>query len=188
MTPKQSTDPDAPHPLTAEPSVGVLAALPRTRPQRTSTRREAARAQARSETVAVAKAASPAKVGAPRTDGTSAKKEAPAKVGTSATTKKTTKKRPTTDSKTANSKRPTKPAHTRKAATTRPKAAAQAEPRAPSQGYEPEEEVELGNTVHPPSGGELIESIAVIFGELAGASAGAGGRLLKDVLSIFRRT
>jgi hypothetical protein len=186
MTPKQSTDPDAPPPPTAESSVGVLAALPRTRPQRTSARREAARAQARSETVA--KAASPAKVGAPRTDGTSAKKEAPAKVGTSATTKKTTKKRPTTDSKTANSKRPTKPRHTRKAATTRPKAAAQAEPRAPSQGYEPEEEVELGNTVHPPSGGELIESIAVIFGELAGASAGAGGRLLKDVLSIFRRT
>jgi hypothetical protein len=70
---------------------------------------------------------------------------------------------------------------------TKVKRPAKQEERAPKQGYEPEEEVELGNTVHPPSGGELLESIADIFGELAGASAGAGGRLLKDALSIFRR-
>lgn len=47
--------------------------------------------------------------------------------------------------------------------------------------------MEIGATVHPPSGGELIESIADIFGELAGAGASAGGRLLKDALSVFRR-
>jgi outer membrane biosynthesis protein TonB len=67
------------------------------------------------------------------------------------------------------------------------KPAAKQEERAPKQGYEPEDEVELGTTVHPPSGGELIESIADIFGELAGVGANAGGRLLKDALSIFRR-
>jgi hypothetical protein len=62
-----------------------------------------------------------------------------------------------------------------------------AQERAPKQGYEPEEKVELGQTVHPPTGVELVESIADIFGELANAGASAGGRLLKDALSIFRR-
>lgn len=61
------------------------------------------------------------------------------------------------------------------------------EPPVPKQGYEPEEEIELGKAVDPPSGGELIESLADIFGELANAGANAGGRLLKDALSIFRR-
>ncbi len=64
---------------------------------------------------------------------------------------------------------------------------AKPEPPVPKQGYEPEEEVELGTTVDPPSGVELIESLADIFGELASASAGGGARLFKEALSIFRR-
>lgn len=59
--------------------------------------------------------------------------------------------------------------------------------RAPSQGYEPEEEVELGKTVNPPSGVELVESVADIFGELANSGLAAGGRILKDAFSLLRR-
>lgn len=59
--------------------------------------------------------------------------------------------------------------------------------RAPIQGYEPEEEVELGKTVNPPSGVELVESVADIFGELANSSLAAGGRILKDAFSLLRR-
>jgi hypothetical protein len=62
-----------------------------------------------------------------------------------------------------------------------------AEPPAPKQGYEPEEEVELGSTVHPPSGAELVESVADIVGELANSGLAAGGRLLKDAFSLLRR-
>ena len=51
----------------------------------------------------------------------------------------------------------------------------------------PEEEVELGSTVNPPSGGELVESVANIVGELANSGLTAGGRLLKDAFSLLRR-
>jgi hypothetical protein len=47
--------------------------------------------------------------------------------------------------------------------------------------------VELGVTVNPPSGAELVESVADIVGELAGAGLTAGGRLLKDAFSLLRR-
>jgi hypothetical protein len=61
------------------------------------------------------------------------------------------------------------------------------EPPAPKQGYEPEEEVELGSTINPPSGVELVESVADIVGELANSGLAAGGRLLKDAFSLLRR-
>lgn len=78
-----------------------------------------------------------------------------------------------------------KPTRTAKQAAKAP--AKPVEPPAPKQGYEPEEEVELGTTVHPPSGVELVESVADIVGELAGSSLAAGGRLLKDAFSLLRR-
>ncbi len=62
-----------------------------------------------------------------------------------------------------------------------------AEPPAPKQGYEPEEELELGKSVNPPSGVELVESVADIIGELANSGLTAGGRLLKDAFSLVRR-
>jgi hypothetical protein len=62
-----------------------------------------------------------------------------------------------------------------------------AEPPAPKQGYEPEEELELGKSVNPPSGVELVESVADIIGELANSGFTAGGRLLKDAFSLLRR-
>jgi hypothetical protein len=69
----------------------------------------------------------------------------------------------------------------------RPTTVKPSEPPAPRQGYEPEEELELGNTVNPPSGVELLESLTDIVSELAGSSLTAGGRVLKDAFSILRR-
>jgi hypothetical protein len=79
----------------------------------------------------------------------------------------------------------TKPVASRKRAAR--SAAKPVEPPVPKQGYEPEEEVELGTTVNPPSSVELVESVADIVGELAGSSLAAGGRLLKDAFSLLRR-
>ncbi|MGA9874849.1 MAG: hypothetical protein WBQ21_03485 [Solirubrobacteraceae bacterium] len=115
--------------------VGILAALPRTRPQRASARR----------------AATPARAAKKPAGGRTVKK--------SATTKK----------------RVAKPV------------AKPPEPPTPKQGYEPEEEVEMGATVHPPSGVELVESVADIMGEIASTGLAAGGRLLKDAFSLLRR-
>lgn len=60
------------------------------------------------------------------------------------------------------------------------------EPPTPKQGYEPEDELELGTSVSPPSATELMESMLEIFGELASAGLAAAGRLAKDVLSPLR--
>ncbi|HEX3392287.1 MAG TPA: hypothetical protein VHS55_06965 [Solirubrobacteraceae bacterium] len=166
MKPEQANDPEASR-------GGVLAALPRTRPQRTSARREAARARAQSETTSTAPAR---KQDEPKTGA-----KAKPKTRASAKAKRTPKTKPAAKPKATAAKKPVK----RPSAKLR--APAKQDERAPKQGYEPEEELELGNTVHPPSGGELIESIADIFGELAGLGANAPGRLLKDALSIFRR-
>jgi hypothetical protein len=90
-------------------------------------------------------------------------------------------------------KKPTarKPVATKKAASTKRRArkpvAKSAEAPAPKQGYEPEEELELGKSVSPPSGAELVESVADIIGELANSGLTAGGRLLKDAFSLLRR-
>ncbi len=61
-------------------------------------------------------------------------------------------------------------------------------PKAPRQGYEPEEDLDVGRTIHPPSAVELVESVADIALELASASLKSGGRLLKDALSPLRRS
>jgi len=120
------------------PDGGILAALPRKRPQRASPRRATTPATTTKE---------PAGAGA-------GKKPVAARKRAGAVAKPTAK--------------PT-------------------EPPAPKQGYEPEEEIETGTTVHPPSGVELVESVADILGELAGTGLTAGGRLLKDAFSVFRR-
>ncbi|MGH2878883.1 MAG: hypothetical protein ACRDK4_04655 [Solirubrobacteraceae bacterium] len=174
MTPEQPNEP-------AAPQGGVLAALPRTRPQRTSARREAARERAQSETAMAgsARAGDEPKTAAkpkPKTRA-GAKPKATARVKAAAKPKTAGAKPKARTAKKPSVKRPS----------TKLRAPVKPEARAPKQGYEPEEDLELGNTVHPPSGGELIESVADIFGELAGLGANAGGRLLKDALSIFRR-
>lgn len=161
---------------------GVLAALPRTRPQTTSPRRAAARqraGKAKSETEDSPRKQSTPKATAPPKNARKAtaarqatRKATPAKLNSKAAKAKASPVK-TSPVKTASSK-----------ATSIRKPA---EPHAPKQGYEPEEEVELGKTVDPPSGVELVESVADIFGELAGSSLAAGGRILKDAFSLLRR-
>lgn len=146
---------------------GVLAALPRARPQRASARRVAARGKAaestaKSETAAAASAAKPAKKPKATTK--------PAKRAGSHT------HAPAKRARAGHAKPPPQPQPT-----------PPIEPRAPRQGYEPEDELELGSTVNPPSGVELLESLTDVVSELAGSSLTAGGRLLKDALSILRR-
>lgn len=146
------------------PEGGVLAALPRARPQRASARRAAARSGAVTKTKP--------------TRTTTAKKPARAAAAT----------KPTTGKKRASAKAAARTRQSVAAKRRIPKPIAKpVEPPAPKQGYEPEEEVELGATVHPPSGAELVESMADIVGELAGSSLAAGGRLLKDAFSLLRR-
>ena len=92
---------------------------------------------------------------------------------------------------TAKEPKPRKPVATKKTASTKRRAtrpiAKPTEPPAPKQGYEPEDELELGKSVNPPSGVELVESVADIIGELANSGVTAGGRLLKDAFSLLRR-
>jgi hypothetical protein len=138
---------------------GVLSKLPRTRPQRASARRTAARGAATAAT-AGARATDPAPAASnghsaastPRKAARSTAKRAPAARGA---------------------------AKTRGAKATKP--SVNAEP-APRQGFECESE-HTSRAVHPPGGAELVASVAEIFGELAKAGVATGERLLKDALS-----
>jgi hypothetical protein len=140
---------------------GVLAALPRTRPQRVSPRRAAARQRTGKAEPEKTVKAEPEKTSKAEPEKTVKAKTVKAKPASAKAAPK---------AKTASRSR-SKPA----------------EAPAPKQGYEPEEEVELGKTVNPPSGVELVESVADIFGELANSSLAAGGRILKDAFSLLRR-
>jgi hypothetical protein len=154
------SDPEGPNGLQPDsmPEGGILTALPRARPQRASPRRAAART-ARSK---VDESAAVASAGKPKPK----KLAAPRASRTPDATKTPI----------------AKPAERTAKSISKP-----AEPPAPKQGYEPEDEVELGTTVNPPSGAELVESVADIVGELANSGLAAGGRLLKDAFSLLRR-
>lgn len=170
---------------------GVLATLPRTRPQRPSARRAAARRKAESEASATARATADAETtgsaearGKHSREKDSRKKE-PTRARASHRQNEQSAAEPATAPRArarakAKAKSGAKPK--RRLTTVKPP-----EPAVPKQGYEPEEEVELGKSVSPPSGLELVESLAAVLGELAGGSLSAGGRLLKDALSGLRR-
>jgi hypothetical protein len=160
------------------PEGGILAALPRARPQRASARRTAARTStAAKRSTAAAKTATATKTKSAR----------------AATAKKQVARESPVVTEPVAAKQPTarKPVAAKKAASPRRRAAKPiakpAEQPAPKQGYEPEEELELGKSVNPPSGAELVESVADIIGELANSGLTAGGRLLKDAFSLLRR-
>jgi len=159
------------------PDGGILAALPRSRPQRVSPRRAAARN---------ATATKPAVMQAPEKSAKTKAASAPRKPA--ATRKPAVKPAARPVAKPA-AKSAAKPAQAGKPARKRANAPKQVpEPPAPKQGYEPEEEFELGSTVNPPSGVELAGSVADIVGELANSGLAAGGRLLKDAFSLLRRS
>jgi hypothetical protein len=134
---------------------GVLANLPRTRPQRTSARRSAARGAA--VTPSRSRKQGPGMRAA--TKARTAVAAAPARPAAA----------PKRDSA------PRRPTPRR----TRPPAPDEAAPR---QGFECDSEAS-GGSVAPPGGAELVATAAEIVGELAKAGLSTGERLFKDVLS-----
>jgi hypothetical protein len=138
-------------------SEGVLANLPRTRPQRSSARRDAAR---RMTSVKVEPTDAPARK-PPSTISTKAE-PTPAR------------KRAATKTKAAAVKR----GHD----TAKPKSTAKRlQDRAPRQGFETEGDP-LSGPVQPPGSVDLLSSAAELAGELTKSGLSTGGRLLKDFL------
>lgn len=157
------------HETAAAEGPGILAGLPRTRPQRTSARRAASRAAAARE--------------APRAPANKAT-HSPARKAPRAPTHEATPPpaRKSPDAPTRNAARPPTRKSPRKA---RHSAASGREPTGesvPLQGYEPEDGA-LSRTIQPPGGAELVASVAELAGELAKAGVNTGGRWLRDVFS-----
>jgi len=139
---------------------GVLANLPRTRPQRSTVRREDARRAAALQT---SEGAEPARADTTRTTRT-ARKRTPEK-GKPAKTSASAAKAPVSAHKRAKKSTPKR-----------------LRDPAPRQGFESEGDL-LSGPVQPPGGVDLLASAAELAGELTKSGLSAGGRLLKDVLS-----
>jgi len=186
---------------------GVLANLPRTRPQRSSARRAAARESGSSN----GRPSSPAKARAKRSSSATSPRAAKAARGQAASakprrpkeaaqteTKRTapaagSRPKPAKDSaatarakSSGSSSRPSSAVRARRARTGKrapaPRRPVAVEEPAPRQGFECEGERATG-PVQPPGGPELVATAAELVGELAKASVSAGERLLKDVFS-----
>jgi hypothetical protein len=186
---------------------GVLANLPRTRPQRSSARRAAARESAstngrpsspakprpkRSGTATTTRTAKPTRgrattSKAKRAKGaaqTETKRTAPA---AGARPKSAKDSAATAQAKSAgSSSRPSSAVRARRARTGKrapaPRRPVAVEEPAPRQGFESEGERATG-PVQPPGGPELVATAAELVGELAKAGVSAGERLFKDVFS-----
>ena len=137
---------------------GVLANLPRTRPQRSSPRRAAARASTAAREAPAANRSKPRS--RPQTRGQAHKRPRTCNGATAAS------RRPLQKRRAASPKRPFTPI----------------DDPAPRQGFECDGETTSGS-VQPPGGAELVASAAEIVGELAKAGLSTGERLLKDVVS-----
>ncbi len=140
---------------------GVLANLPRTRPQRASPRRAAARATTADQDQAAAN-------GNGRAKRSAAKKPSAAKGS-------------------ARGSAAAPPRAAKPAKTTRPPRAAKSSGRrveeaVPRQGYESVEERATG-PVQPPGGTELLGTAAEVVSELAKAGVSGGERVVRDLLS-----
>jgi hypothetical protein len=153
---------------TSNSETGVLANLPRTRPQRSSARRDAAR----TATSASAQA-QPAKAKRANVKPVSAKRRTAARAAASAPAKAKPAKAKPTKAKPAKAK-PTKAKRTA-GRTGR-------EETVPRQGFESDGEIASGS-VQPPGAAELVSSAAELAGELAKAGVTGGARLLKDLFA-----
>jgi hypothetical protein len=191
---------------------GVLANLPRTRPQRSSARRAAARESAsangrpsgsRKSTGKRPGTAASTRTGKPARGQSHVAKAQPAKAGpaTGAAQTETQPAKPaahgrpksakdsaaTAQAKAAGSSpRPSSAVRARRARTGKrapaPRRPVAVEEPAPRQGFECEGERATG-PVQPPGAPELVATAAELVGELAKAGVSAGERLLKDVFS-----
>ena len=176
----------------AENEAGVLANLPRTRPQRASARRTAARRSpgGTQQAPRTAKAGGTKKtakaVKAAGSNGRAATSPKPAAKVAKAAKKTGTKTGATTRTRTrrpaADPAKATAAKAVRRRTTTKPPVAESI----PRQGFESEEERATG-AVQPPGGTELVSTAAEILGELTKAGISGGERLLRDVLSRLGR-
>jgi hypothetical protein len=167
-------------------SEGVLANLPRTRPQRSSARRDAARRTA-PEAKAKPKAKPiPSTATKPRMTAAAKTKASPAPALRTGKAKAESGPAPTR--RTGNAKAKLGPVPTRKAITPKQRpvtARATAKPLqdpAPRQGFETERDP-ISGSVQPPGGVDLFTSAAELAGELTKSGISTGGRLLKDVFA-----
>jgi hypothetical protein len=164
---------------------GILSQLPRTRPQRSSRHREAARngSVAGAASTATPSAADGAAPAGQKTSARTAKKAAPRSRSKAA--RPSAKRGADGSSGAAGASASTKAPSRGSSAKRRPRTpgpSSGAAPTAPRQGFESEGERASGS-VHPPGGAELVASAAEIVGEFAKAGLSTGERLLKDVLS-----
>jgi hypothetical protein len=156
-------------------SEGVLANLPRTRPQRSSARREAAR---HTSSASASAKVEPTGAPAPKPHRTASAKAQPASAAGR-------KPRLTAASKAQRAPAPAPAAkqtvakkHPAKAKVT----AKRVQDPAPRQGFETERDPVTGS-VQPPGGLDLLSSAAELAGELTKSGLSSGGRLLKDVFA-----
>ncbi len=147
-------------------SASVLGNLPRTRPQRASARRTAARG---------------ARNGAGPSTGASARNGA-AGTGAGATAEKPRAQRKAKAAAGAGARKRRAAARPASASATGSRAKPKAAQPVPRQGFECEGDTGRG-AVQPPGGAELVASAVEIVGEFAKSGASAGERLLKDVFS-----
>jgi hypothetical protein len=151
---------------------GVLANLPRTRPQRSSPRRAAAR-----------KASAAADAGkGPQARPVTASGRLPANGAKPSAKPAATKVKSKAKAKAkANTKAKAEAPRAVPRASTR-RSAPPVDEGVPRQGFESEMDRATG-PVQPPGGAELVSSAAEIFSELARSSLSTGERLLKDALA-----
>jgi hypothetical protein len=184
---------------TTDDGAGVLANLPRTRPQRATARRAAARSSrdarepssnggsAASATPAERKKARTAAKPAGRTAAKPAKAAKPARTGKPAKAIKTGK-----PAKTAGAAKPATAKPAKRPTAQRPRKASPrgsstaVEQEIPRQGFESQDDRATG-AVEPPGGTEFVGTAAEIVSELAKAGISGGERLLRDVLSRLGR-
>jgi hypothetical protein len=171
MCPVSTRAESEPHPPDADEDGGVLANLPRARPQRSTPRRTAARERASAPSAGEGGSAA-GRSGSTRSG---AKQQAAGPGGKRAAG--------------------TKPKAQASASRAKPRAGAKARPKAaprrtrreqeepvPRQGFASDEDRASG-PVQPPGGQELLATAAEIVSELAKAGAGAGERLVRDIIS-----
>jgi hypothetical protein len=166
---------------------GVLANLPRTRPQRSSARRTAARgtsaapAEPRKPT-----RAKPAKPTASKRTAARTKSQPKPRATEKPAVKALTESSASAAAKASPAKpRPSSAVRTKRARAAKrpaqPLRTAPLQEPAPRQGFECEGEAD--GAVAPPGGAEFVSAAAEIVGELAKAGLSTGERLLKDVFA-----
>lgn len=170
-------------PSNPDAGLGVLSNLPRTRPQRSSARRAAAR-----KTTATTDQGSARKAAAKAQPKAKAKPRATAGGSTAAVKPKPKSKvKPRAVPRASGATAPRTPLVKTATSTKtgRPQRKAAASPRVdesvPRQGFESEMDRASG-PVQPPGGAELVATAAEIVTELAKAGVSTGERLLKDLL------